>query len=726
MLISLPFLSDAATDTDDDAAVYSFMGNYPVSSNLEWHNGVHLVAPSDKTPVRAVADGKVIHVIPPDATPSTEKKHAQNYGSVSPNEALWTDKGAVILEHTTELGANGNTPVKFTYYSVYMHLKSVDAAIVKDKLIYRKDKLGEAGQIYDQTNHMHFEICMNEANITTLLGHAPSEHPEAGKAPTADGRTDAVFGSTYVYLPASTPVLDAQPTTHLNTRNTTSLGAEMWVQIDYAGNATLVSFDGKGPEIGRRTDADAEYNLYTEATARHNSLSAEEQANSSPSGWYELLRFGRKLGRSETDKDPLPEDAEHWRKVITPAGEKWVNLNAQGTYKFSDADFPAFLGWQCIDDDTSVADQRCDSVKLRSMLLLNIEDKDQRTKAYEKTPEGRQLLAKQLKQADMAAKMRKLICKFPSEFDRGDLDARFGHIKDEDYFKENPNNWEELKAHIKALTFTDLPQAYKDAQWHLHPVAFINVMRKCGWLSQGEFTQMIPVNVIRHQKVKNQANQIEHRYHWEQVGLNQVLLISQHLSLNRMMRKYGITTAQRMAAFWGNALQETGWFRVLEEQHANGYWYYPWHGRGYLQLTLPSNYIQYWRWQGRTVPTTLETALSNAAATARNQNSNVGLRDANFPALTQEMSRWRSAVSDPDLCNAGDSAGFYWAKTGMARYADQTHVLDRKTVQTPNDGQKAYYCSPAFWRACSPNRLCRRPKRPAPRPGSHPDRKSVV
>src|SRR5574343_83229 len=322
----------------------------------------------------------------------------------------------------------------------------------------------------------------------------------------------------------------------MSTPSTATLGEAMWVQIDYAGGATLVSFDAKGTEIGRRTDDNAEYDLYTEATTRHNSLSATQQATSSPSGWYELLRFGRNLGRSETDKDPLPANAEHWRKIKTPAGEKWANLNAKGTCKFSDADFPAFLGWQCIDDDTSANDQRCDSAKLRSLLLLSIADRDQREKAYERTAEGRQLLAKQLKQEGIAAKMRKLICKFPSEFDQGDLDARFGHIQQEEYFKENPDNWDKLKAHIQALTFTDLPKAYKDAQWHFHPVAFINVMRKCGWLSDDEFKQLIPVNVIRDQKVRNQANQIEHRYHWESFDFNLALLSSQNLPLNCMMR----------------------------------------------------------------------------------------------------------------------------------------------------------------------------------------------
>lgn len=97
-----------------------------------------------------------------------------------------------------------------------------------------------------------------------------------------------------------------------------------------------------------------------------NSLSPGDKAKSSPSGWYELLRFGRNLGRGDAaaDKDPLPASAAHWRKISTPAGEEWVDLNATGIFKLSDADFPACAGWTCIADDASTEDQRCDSVRL--------------------------------------------------------------------------------------------------------------------------------------------------------------------------------------------------------------------------------------------------------------------------------------------------------------------------------------------------------------------------
>lgn len=95
-------------------------GHYPVTSHLEWHNCVHVVGTSPK----AIADGTVVYVQTPDSAPSTNKDHAQNYPAFG-SDPEWTDKGMVILKHTTEIGANGTTPVEITFYSVYAHLKSL-------------------------------------------------------------------------------------------------------------------------------------------------------------------------------------------------------------------------------------------------------------------------------------------------------------------------------------------------------------------------------------------------------------------------------------------------------------------------------------------------------------------------------------------------------------------------------------------------------------------------
>lgn len=645
MLISLPFLADAVTDADDDLVRYAMGGSYPVTSHLEWHNGVHLISPTADAPVRAIADGKVIYVVQPDKEPSSDVTHAQNYGAADGKTKLWTDKGMLILEHETEIGANGTTPVTLKYYSVYMHLKTLEAEVSVGKQLYRKAKLGQPGQIYGQPNHMHFEVCMDEANITKLLGHAPGEHPAASQTPTADGRTDVVFGGTYVYLPANTPVLDAEPSTHMATASAQTLGTALWVQIDYAGAATLTSYhaagDLLGTSVGQRSDPEAEYKLYSTATKRHDSLSATQKATSSPSGWYELLRFGRNLGRGPlaTDKDPLPDRAEHWRKICTPAGEKWANLNALGTFKFSEADFPSFLGWQCISDDEATTDQRCDSPALRTLLAVSIEDMAEREKALQKTPSGRSMLAKQIKHAKVKDKLPRLICKFPSEFDQGTFEARYGHVKEEDEFKNNDKNWTHFQAHIQALTRTDLPKEYKeDAQWHVHPVTFIDHMRKCGWLSANEFAQCFPR--------KGLLGTIS----WS-VAINRAATHSIHY--NKFIRKYCNGEIKRYAQNLVQSLLETGAFRTMvEDGSGNGYIYGPFYGRGYHQITWLINYKKYGDFK----------ALPHH--TGQYSDSRINQTTMHAEDSGGVLKRW-SPLYDPNqlgtnLSHAGESSGWYW------------------------------------------------------------------
>ena len=741
MLISYPFLTDQASeDADAEAIRYSFTGSYPLNNFGEWHNGVHLVAPTlsdgSLAPVRAVADGKVVCAIAPKTESKTDK--AQNYGAFSDNPE-WTDNGLVILEHTTEIGHDGTDPVALKFYSVYMHLKGLGKIQVKnvqgqtlerelkdgDKL-WRKDVVGEAGQIYGQPRHLHFEISMDDANLEKLLGHAPDQHPKTEALPSSNGRTDVVFGSTHVYLPVGTPLSTAEPTTHLGTHTTEALQTPLWVQVDYAsGHATLTSYDANGDNAGRPiageaqlgtsqcSEIEGEYKLYEQANKRHNSLSATQKAQSSPSGWYELLRFGRVLS-----SDPLPAEAEHWRKIKTPAGEKWVNLDAPGTFKFSDADFPAYLGWQCIGDDSEGAsgqDQRCDSLTLRSLLLRQFADMAQREQAMAKTLDGRKLLASKATNPSSDAwknKLRKLICKFPSEFDKSTIEARYAHVKDEPYFKENPKNWDDLKEHIQAVC-ADLPEDYKKAQWHFHPEAFVNVMRRCGWLSKRELVRCVPSHALR---------TAGGRTFWEPVNPpdTQGLIANQHrISLNKTFRKYGISNNPlRMASFLGNAIQETSWLSSLEESGGSGYWYAPWFGRGFLQLTHAENYFKYWRWRGRNIPEALNTALKQATKTeadkAANQRSSTALRDNNFPALTPEMKDWRNQVRGGEssipigesLVAPTDSAGFYAAISKMNEYADSAHVLERQSVATVDahghsTGTHVYYRSPAFWKVAA-------------------------
>jgi predicted chitinase len=765
MIISPPFLPDHAGQSEEawlDAAMAQPAsrltstnapeGSFPLSLKLGWHNGLHIQAPpSDGAhlPVRAVADGKVVFVHAP-TPPNSDIYHPLNYNPFhdgTPTPA-WTSNGFVVIEHKTEIGAEGNTATEVVYYSVCMHLASI-ANCPKTRApwavgddIYRKEELGTPGQIYGHEGQIHFEICCDEANLRRLTRRGPDwVDPLDPPAPAADGRTDSVFGSVYIYLPSGTPTSTSQPSSQLRVVSGAGGGASaatdhflpdtlhspQWVQITYEkGAAILTSYDRLGAPVGpSRNDSrydyisganvsaaekaaasqSFEYDLYSICNDRHGELDIATQAASSPSGWYELLRFGRNLG-----PDPLPGNAAHWRKIVTPAGEVWADLNAQGTFKFSDADFLPGMGWNCFDDDPT-ADLHCDSLRLKTLIRDPDPKNEQRM--------GRTQLAKRLGEASVRLKLRRTICKFPSEWDQMTIEARYGWLETEDFKSTDEDaagaqKWNRFVKHAFQITFPDLPKAFLDADWRFHPREFVGLMRKCGWLSEKEFKQLIPLHALRYGREPRSGVD---GYLWESVSdrnadtRNNPVLRDQRIPLNRMMRKYFVNTPMRQASFLANSIQETGWMGGLSEGGGSSYWYTPWHGRGFLQLTHASNYIAYWQWRGRNIPAALKTSLEAAQATEQRKQPGLrnmtAMRDSNFNGLTQEMLEWRNATEAPlqpqspeNTLAPADSAGFYWASLKMAQYADHAHVLDRVAVNTVNgQGAKVYYRSTAFWQA---------------------------
>ena len=639
--------------------------------------------------MRAIADGKVVYVHAP-TTPNADVTHALNYnpfGDGTPS-AAWTSDGFVVIRHTTEIGAAGSTPTEVSYFSAYMHLSHI-ANCPKRHVpweagddIHRKDELGAPGRIYGHGGQIHFEICCDEANLRQFVPRAPAwTDPLAPVAPSADGRTDSVFGSMYVYLPAGTPTSITPPSLHV--RAATSVGAPalpqpQWVQITYdMGSAILGSHTPSGEPIGKRCHAkDFEYNLYAKANERHGSLDAATQALSSPSGWYELLRFGRNLG-----PDPLPAHAAHWREIPTATGTVWADLNAEGTFKFSDADFPAFKGWNCFDDDLSPTDQRCDSLHLKTLIRDPDPRNDRRMEPVQ--------LARRLGEPTVRAKLRRAICRFPSEWDQSTIVERYSWLLTEDFKSTDDDatgakKWERFVNHAQAISFSNLPAEFLKADWRFHPREFVGVMRTCGWLSENEAKQLFPKTAMRDARPRGWVN--------EAVSPSAGNLSAHLIQLNKTMRKYCITTPQRIATFWGNVMQETQWFWLLAENGGSSTRYSPWYGRGFLQLTWPANYLKYARFKGISVSAQVESRLTSAQQSANNTRSSAALRalegslPANLIALRNAVESSQGRAMEPS-----ESAGVYWAWSAANQSADPLAAFARITV----DGL-TYYTHSSF------------------------------
>ncbi len=610
MIISPPFLTDKTTEKEildeglqtvpsREGGGFAPEGNFPVSQSFIWHTGLHLQAPQvgeEHAPVRAVADGTVIFVNPPRAkVDDPNDGQAYNpYGS----EASWMDNGMVIVKHETDIGAAGDTTTSLTYYSSYMHLSQIDSAAAVGKKIYRKDKIGKPGEIYGRKGAVEMSISCDEANLEKIIGRKPAwQDPQT--APTQDGRTDAVFGCIYIYLPATTNTAtgNVMPTAHRRStfQGTATLGEAQWVKLDYGfdgaamGNCVLSSYNLAGVKTGASApEVEFEYKLHKEASNRH----ATATANSSPSGWYELLRFGRNLGKgpNAADKDPLPTDAMHWRKIKTLAGtDVWADLNAAGSFKFSDADFLPAIGWNCYDDDDQPDDQRCTSAKLKAL----VSDPQNPDSVNDETALGRRIGI-----PEILPKLARTICKFPNEWDKATVEARYQFVNERPDFKENPESWAAAKKHLEAMGIDGLPDEFKSADWHFHPGEFVRHFAKCGWLKASELAQCFPRKHLTLHNTTFTSSTVT----WQKAITQSTTWA---LPFNRATRKYGLSnTKQRLVHFFSHVIPETGFLTLMKEgdnaagTYLSGKPYYPYYGRGLIQLTWLAGYKKYGDFRG--------------------------------------------------------------------------------------------------------------------------------
>ena len=615
-------------------------GAYPVSFNLGWHGGAHLIAPASgnqPAPVRAIADGKIVYVRKTDTTNKTTLQYRN----------VRTDDGCVVIRHDTEIGEGENA--KITYYSVYMHLQSVLPTLAVGGKVYRKETLGTPGQVYGQYPQIHFEIVCNETNLRKIIGRSPG-------AVGAQGRTDAVYGDIWFFVPRGAKLFANEPHPFRDDDSAPAVGTihpqasllaagtsrDLVIRMHFEKNCTLTTYlqdahgnwalSGAMPE-----ETDAEYNLYKRAIELNRRYTNGSLGNigagvtePSPSAIFEVVRFGRCID------DQLAGNASfnHWRRVKTPDGDGWINLSNAGVRVYSDADFPEWAGWSFVNDDLTL-DSLCDSSTVKRWLDADNSGDVSHTEAVQAL--GVDTIRQRLARA---------VCKFPSEWSRNGLEARYNWLKSPHEALSNPlsdADFTKLMCHARDLAFwediadADLPSAGEF--WHFPPTTFVRHFRNSNWLSVDELAQCLPrVSLIGHVE-------------WHEARRRAT---EHQRSLNSLRRKYLGASAARLIHFLAQIYIETGILSVISEVGAgHGKPYGPFYGRGYLQLTWPNNYAEYGNFRllpNAAGPTYMDPRIT---ATSVHQWSSGGTNQRWFP-------RYDPARVASSLADAAESSGMFW------------------------------------------------------------------
>jgi hypothetical protein len=504
-------------------------GTFPIAFDRRWHCGVHLMPSIQNEKVRAIADGEVV------AYRVCQKAYDGGGGARDSNA------GFVLLKHTTETG-EGRT---LKFYSLYMHLldlngyNGADGKLLPSFLqmptlggdagpspaqkgvnlkVRRKDVLGWVGACHGQ-QHLHFEIFMTRTDYDAYFGRTQLGKPTASMATGND-----CWGHSYFLIPAGTSFRTLPPGVDSHNklngiafdalqanRNAEQLFVEMFFQKG-SKYTNVWAVSGEGRTLLTPTpvkETDYEYDMYKRATALYPAC---------PSDGYELLRFGRILSSSPTlgpatGATPPPVDASlqgnphpqvsmnpraTWMRMTFAAGrEGYVDVSPDTIFKLSDADFSVLAGWQKISEGNTLfgADGLCDIDALKKIVKDTKENQTAQEVALKEEWKKEDVLAAYVKSNKAVRdQLRGFVCEAPSEWDSSNNEDRYGKLKSEgEFYHGDEAGYAIFIKLLKSFQFWDQTDFAKGEKlWYFHPLAFVRLFRRCGFLSASELAKTMP------------------------------------------------------------------------------------------------------------------------------------------------------------------------------------------------------------------------------------------
>lgn len=329
-----------------------------------------------------------------------------------------------------------------------------------------------------------------------------------------------------------------------------------------------------------------------------------------------------------------------------------------------------------------------------------------------------------LVEANARGTLKRLICKFPTEWAKNDFDVRYGWLKRVADGGPMPEGvFQKLEKHHQALAFwEDTGLADIDNKhWHLPPRELISILRRCGWLTTSEIAMTFPkhmfYNTNSNPVTPIMTNNDNYRISREQAMAR---VVRHSPSLNRTIRKYLGGNKQRISIFLAQTLLETaqwrdlgGSRRLMHEWGFGAYsaanpatqYYTIFYGRGIMQLTWAGNYRDYGNY--RALPPNVTTYIerrSNIPARLTGSSQHYSAHPNNNGQLFIWSPRFDPDIIGENLYEACDSGGFYWVSKRFSEGININRVADRPYSPSNvglinrlvNGGSNGYYERQAY------------------------------